>query len=147
VEGKFLASVRPGKKQTGIIGKIKSIRVIESVGGGEMYEITYETKYIELDLQHLDDRIAAINEKLAQAAAVKTRLIEEVQAKDNAAGEVLKNIQEQEKKFSVLEAQKNDTELASGKLTGELDVLNAEYAEVTIAVTDLKNQETVLAAS
>ena len=68
VEGRFIATVRPSDKQTGIIGKIKEVKVIAATEQSpELYEITYETKYVELDLQYLDDRIAAINEKLAQA--------------------------------------------------------------------------------
>ena len=68
VEGRFIATVRPSEKQTGIIGKIKEVRVIAATEQSpELYEITYETKYVELDLQYLDDRIAVINEKLAQA--------------------------------------------------------------------------------
>ena len=80
VEGRFIATVRPSEKQTGIIGKIKDVRVIAATEQSpELYEITYETKYVELDLQYLDDRIAVINEKLAQAQGVKTQLNQQIQ--------------------------------------------------------------------
>ena len=130
VEGRFLATVRPSDKQTGIIGKIKNVRVIAATEQSpELYEITYETKYVELDLQYLDDRIAVINEKLTQALGVKTQLDLQIREQSSCVEEVLKNIQEQEKKFSVLEAQKNDIESVSGKLAGELDVVTSEFAE------------------
>lgn len=148
VEGLFLATVRPNDKQTGIIGKIKNVRVIAATSQSpELYEITYATKYVELDLQYLDDRIAVVNEKLAQALGVKAQLNQQIQEQSNSVEEVLKNIQEQEKKFSVLEAQKNDIELVSGKLAGELDVISSEFAEAESLLTSLKVQEVELSAS
>ena len=159
VEGRFIATVRPSDKQTGIIGKIKEVKVkgncFEFVGGShrgwanppELYEITYETKYVELDLQFLDDRIAAINEKLAQALAARAQLNQQFQEQNGLLEEVLKNIQEQEKKFSVLEAQKNDIELLSGKLVGELDVISSEFAESEATLASLKVQETELSGN
>jgi len=161
VEGRFLATVRPNDKQTGIIGKIKNVRVKrpngfdfeqedvveDSQNPPELYEITYETKYVELDLRYLDDRIAVINEKLAQALGIKTQLNQEIQEQSNFVEEVLKNIQQQEKKFSVLEAQKNDIELVFGKLTGELDVISSEFTEAEDSLGLLKTQEVDLASA
>ena len=148
VEGRFIATVRPSDKQTGIIGKIKEVRVIAATEQSpELYEITYETKYVELDLQYLDDRIAIINEKLAQAMDVKAQLNQQIQEQSNGVEEALKNIQQQEKKFSVLEAQKNDIELVSGKLVGELDVITSEFAEVESTLASLKVQEAELSAN
>jgi len=148
VEGRFIATVRPSDKQTGIIGKIKEVKIIAATEQSpELYEITYETKYVELDLQYLDDRIAVINEKLARAIEVKTQLNQQIQGQSNGVEEALNNIQQQEKKFSVLEAQKNDIELVSGKLVGELDVITSEFAEVESTLAALKVQEAELSAS
>jgi chromosome segregation protein len=143
VEGRFIATVAPSEKQTGIIGKIKAVKVIAATQQSpELYEITYETKYVELDLQYLDDRIAAVNAKLAQAAAERTQLDRQIQEQSAIVDQLLKNIQEQEKKFSVLEAQQNDIELVSGKLVGELDVITSEFAEAESSLVELKAQET-----
>lgn len=148
VEGRFIATVRPTDKQTGIIGKIKEVKVIAaSEQSPELYEITYETKYVELDLQYLDDRVAVINEKLAQAGAKSVQLKGQIQEQGNAVDDILKEIQQQEKKFSVLEAQKNDIELVSGKLVGELDVITSEFAEVESSLASLKVQEAELSVS
>jgi len=148
VEGRFIATVRPNDKQTGIIGKIKNVRVIEATKQSpELYEITYETKYVELDLQYLDDRIAVINEKLAQATDVKSRLNGQIQEQSNTVEEILKNIQQHEKKFSALEAQKNDIELLSGKLVGEMDVICSEFSESESLLASLKAQEIEVSAS
>ena len=148
VEGRFIATVRPNDKQTGIIGKIKEVKVIAATEQSpELYEITYETKYVELDLQYLDDRIAAINEKLAQAQEIKVQLNQQVQEQGGIVELALKNIQEQEKKFSVLESQKNDIELVSGKLVGELDVISSEFAESETMLASLKVQEAELSAN
>ena len=146
VEGRFIATVRPSEKQTGIIGKIKNVRTIAATDHSpELYEITYETKYVELDLHYLDDRIAAIDGKLEQAQGVKSDLNQKIQEQTNQVEEVLKNIQQQEKKLSVLEAQKNDIELVSGKLVGELDCLTGEFGEVESLLASLKVQENELA--
>jgi len=148
VEGRFIATVRPSDKQTGIIGKIKEVKVIPAtVQSPELYEITYETKYVELDLQYLDDRIAVINEKLVQGTQEKNQLNQQIQDQSNAIEDVLKNIQEHEKKFSVLESQQNDIELASGKLAGELNVISSEFAEVESLLSSLKAQEGELGES
>jgi chromosome segregation protein len=148
VEGRFLARMRPSENQTGIIGKIKEVKVIPATENSpEMYEITYETKYVELDLKHLDDRVTAINEKITQTAQAKEQLIAQADEQDKTVGQVLKNIQEQEKKLSVLESQKNDIELTCGKLTGELDVISAEFKETAAAIETLKAQETELSTS
>lgn len=142
VEGRFIATVRPNDKQTGIIGKIKNVRVIPATGQSPaMYEITYETKYVELDLQYLDERMAVINTKLAQAKDVKTQLDRQIQEQNNFIEEVLKSIQQQEKKFSALEAQKNDSQLLFGKLAGELDVIASEFSESQSLLASLKAQE------
>ncbi len=148
VEGRFIATVRPNEKQTGIIGKIKEVRVIQATPESpELYEITYETKYVELDLQYLDDRIAVINTKLAQALEIKSQLDQQIEQQSSTFENILKNIQEQEKKFSVLEAQKNDIEQLSGKLVGELDVITSEFAEIESALASLKVQESELAGN
>ncbi len=158
VEGRFTATVCPTEKQTGIIGKIKEVKVkrpngFECVPDGEnetyqnsseIFEIIYETKYVELDLQYLDDRIATIDGKLAQALELKSQLSQQIQEQGNGVEDVLKNIQDQEKKFSVLESQKNDIELVSGKLVGELDVITSEFAEAESTIASLKIQETEL---
>ena len=80
--GRTLYSYRAPQRQakTGIIGKIKEVRVIPATEqSAELYEITYETKYVELDLQYLDDRIAVINEKLAQANSARSQLNQQIQ--------------------------------------------------------------------
>jgi chromosome segregation protein len=100
-----------------------------------------------LDLQYLDDRIALINEKLAQALSAKAQLNQQVQEQSSSVEEVLKQIQEQEKKFSVLEAQKNDIELVSGKLVGELNVITSEFAEAESSLALLKVQEIELSSN
>ena len=148
VEGRFIATVRPNEKQTGIIGKIKAVTVIAATAQSpELYEITYETKYVELDLQYLDDRINAINAKLAQAADERTQLNLQIQDQSGQVEQILKDIQEQEKKFSVLEAQKSDIEQVSGKLVGELDVVISEFTEAESSLASLKVQETELSAA
>lgn len=148
VEGRFLASVRPSDKQTGIIGKIKSIKVIEAAGESpELYEITYETKYVELDLQYLDGRILMLEAKIRQSSEKKVQLQQLINDAARTLEEFLKNIQHQEKQLSALQAQKHETDVASGKLSQEQGVVVGEFSEVEATLALLKAQEGELTGS
>ncbi len=148
VEGKFIAAIRPNEQQTGIIGRVKQIDVIAATETTpERYEITYETKYIALDLQHMDERVVNLDAQLAQGIEAKGALIESIRQLESAVEVDLKAIQDQEKKLSVLESQKNDVEMESGKLVGELDMITNEFAEIQSTLATLKVQEGELAAA
>ena len=141
VEGRFIAPVRPSENQTGIIGKIKSILEVE---GG--FEIVYETKYVELDLSHMDERIVAVEAQLVTENEQRNTLIQSIAELTGVIDQVLKDIQQQEKKLSVLEAQKNDLELESGKIVGELDLISTEFSYIEKALAELKVQEADLSS-
>jgi chromosome segregation protein len=148
VEGRFLASVRPSEKQTGIIGKIKEIKVIAATPESpELYEITYETKYVELDLQYLDGRIAMVNAKLAEAGERKNQFQQQIDDQSHALEDVIKGIHQLEKQLSVLQSQKQDIDAASGKLSQEQGVVVSEYSELESALVSLKTQEGELTAN
>ena len=144
VEGKFISCVRPNEQQTGIIGKIKDIRVMAGEGGRELYEITYATKYVELDLRHMDERISVLDAQLARALEAKAQIVLTIDARNAEIDADLKHIQEGEKGFSVLEAQKNNIEQESGKITGELDLIVTESAQVGTDLAALRTQESEL---
>ncbi len=139
IEGRFIAPVKPTELQTGIIGKVKSIQEVE---GG--FEIIYETKYVELDLVHMDDRITAIDASLVNENTEKNGLIQSLGEINSAIEVVLKDIQQQEKKISVLEAQKNDIELETGKIVGELDLISMEFGQIESALAQLQVEESQL---
>ncbi len=142
VEGRFIAQVRPTDTQTGIIGKIKHVNVIPAnETSAEQYEITYETKYVALDLQYMDERIAVIEVKLAEGLSAKADLEARIQEQSWTVEGDLKQIQDQEKKLSVLESQKHHVEAESGKLVGELDMITNEFAEIESTLATLKVQE------
>ena len=68
VEGRFIATVTRATNKPASSARSRNVRVIAATSQSpELYEITYETKYVELDLQYLDDRIATINGKLERA--------------------------------------------------------------------------------
>ncbi len=147
VEGKFIAAIRPNEQQTGIIGRVKHIDVIAATETSpECYEITYETKYIALDLQHMDERVVNLDAQLALSIEAKGALNESIRQLESAVEADLKAIQDQEKKLSVLESQKNDVEMESGKLVGELDMITNEFAEIQSTLASLKVQEGELSA-
>lgn len=139
VEGRFIVPVKPSENQTGIIGKIKSI---QEVSGG--YEIVYETKYVELDLAHMDERINAVESQLTVKVMHKSSLQQSIDELEVIITEALKEIQQQEKKLSVLEAQKNDIEMESGKIVGELDLISTEFSQIESTLAGLKVQESEL---
>ncbi len=147
VEGRFISTIRPTENQTGIIGKIKNIQVIPNAdGNGEVYEITYETKYVELDLKVTDDRTVQLDAQIAEALQERDVLAGQTKEANAAVDAVLKGIQEEEKKMSVLEAQKNDIELETGKLTGELEAIGSESIAVESTLASLKIEESQLDA-
>lgn len=142
VEGRFISSVRPKELQTGIIGKIKEIHELPANETGSiMFEIVYETKYVELDLAHMDGRILEVAEKLNQAVVRKESLDQQLYRQQQNVDVVLKNIQDLEKKLSVLQSQKNDIELETGKIVGELDLIVSEFAQVESDLVILKVEE------
>ncbi|MBI3315275.1 MAG: AAA family ATPase, partial [Candidatus Omnitrophica bacterium] len=144
VEGKFISCVRPHEQQTGIIGKIKNIRIIAGEGGRELYEITCETKYVELDLRHMDERITILDAQWTQALEAKAQTAAAIDVGNTETDADLKHIQEEEKGFSVLEAQKNNIEQESGKIAGELDLIVTESAQVETDLGRLRAQESEL---
>ncbi len=139
VEGRFIVPVKPSENQTGIIGKIKSIQ--EVLGG---FEIIYETKYVELNLANMDDRISAVEAQLAIEILQRGSLQQSIGGLSAIIDVDLKEIQQQEKKLSVLEAQKNDIEMESGKIVGELDLISTEFSQIESVLADLKVQESDL---
>lgn len=141
VEGRFIAPVKPSENQTGIIGKVKSIQEVE---GG--FEIVYETKYVELNLSHMDERISAVEADLTAQTQRRGELQASLTEATAAIDAALKEIQQQEKKLSVLESQKNDIELESGKIVGELDLISTEFTHIDSALTELKVQEADLSS-
>ncbi|MEI7999348.1 MAG: hypothetical protein WCH62_07590, partial [Candidatus Omnitrophota bacterium] len=58
----------------------------------------------------------------------------------------LKDIQQQEKKLSVLESQKDDIELESGKIGTELDLIISEFSQIESILVDLRAQEAELSS-
>ncbi len=145
VEGKFISHVRPTDQQSGIIGKIKSIQALITPEHAQpVYEITYETKYVELDIQTMDDRIAAIDVELGQMVEANKEMDLDIERRNAAKEEDLKHIQAEEKRFSVLEAQKNGIEQETGKITGELDLIVTESSQVESDLAGLKVQENEL---
>ncbi len=145
VEGKFVSTVRPKENQTGIIGKIKSIQEIPATENSpQLFEIVYETKYIELDLAQMAERIVDLERQVAQAIDVHAAIERDMTVANGTIDGTLKQIQDQEKRLSVLEAQKNDIELETGKIAGELHMLVAESSQVEADLETLKTDEVTL---
>ena len=141
VEGRFICPVKPLEHQTGIIGKIKSV---QEVSGG--YEIVYETKYVELDLAHMDERIIQVEAQLVHQNKQREGLGHTINDLTAVIDVASKDIQQLEKNISVLESQKNDIELESGKIVGELDLINVEFSQIESMLSELKAQEVDLSS-
>ncbi len=145
VEGRFISTVRPKENETGIIGKIKEIREIPANETGTLtFEIVYETKYVDLDLGHMDERITQVGEKIVQAIAHKETLDQQLFQQQQTVDATLKTIQDLEKKLSVLESQKSDIEFETGKIIGELDLISTEHAQVESDLATVMVEETKL---
>lgn len=145
VEGRLIVAVKPLDHQSGIIGKIKAVNTLEATENqSAMYEIVFETKYVDLDLGHMDQRLISLDEELRKAQELKLGISRDLTVLNGTIDGTLKQIQDQEKKLSVFEAQKNDVELETGKISGELEMLMQETNTIQSQLDELAKQESSL---
>ncbi|MCA9398158.1 MAG: AAA family ATPase, partial [Candidatus Omnitrophica bacterium] len=152
-EGKFYTSAPPLDHHSGIIGKVRQVRKVSSqqqnfVPGlinhpksQELYEITCETKFIDLDPKHAAARIEDISGKVKTLEQRKNGVAGNLEEKEKTFEYIRMQIHSKEKALSVIEAQYRDIIEERGKLTGELDLVDTELYEVTELLAQLKKKE------
>ncbi len=139
IEGRFLTNVSPEDHHTGIVGKVKSVRSVD----GQMFEITCETKFIELDPQQISRKINEINVQLTDANLKKDQFVIQRQEEVDISQQVQEEIQAKENVLSVIVAQKKDVVAILEKLNKELELFRLELDETkgTIDVVHKKEEE------
>lgn len=152
IEGRILTTEKPMAHHSGIIGKVKEViemdparaQVLASqlaADGRPLYEVICEAKFIELDPQqistHIDELGVEIETQAAAKALVMTRLAEQEQI----VKKLNYDIQEQEKTFSIFQAQRNDINAEAEKLSQEIAMVQSEFEEVTLSLANYKTAE------
>ncbi len=158
IDGRFLSANAPVLGQSGFIGKIKEVVVVDSsrhaglqnhlsrFESGTLYEIICETKFIELDPQSLAAQISAIEEELKSLYEQKKFQIERVAEQSRLIERIQQDIHAQERRLSVCEAQQNDIGLEARKIFDEIQVVSLELSETEQGLARVKESDDKLRA-
>lgn len=144
VEGRFLTTTPPLDHHTGIIGKVKKVTTVDP--NGPVYEITCETKFIELDPQQISGKIEELSREIEQNIQWKTELELKIEGERIQATHIADDIHEQEKSLSIFESQNNDVLAEFNKLLQELELTDTEIVEVNESYATLTKTEYELSA-
>ena len=136
ITGLLSTESAPLAHQTGFIGKIKEVHNV-----GSAYNITCETKFVELDVKQISAKIEEIARDIEGLTQEKDVLATELQQHKSLLIEVEEKIQNEETTRSVLEAQRNDILQEVQKLSEELTLVNSELEEVKESLIILKKKE------
>lgn len=153
VEGRLITPTAPLEHHTGIIGKVKEVQAVHNGKLGflknlfarsdvqQLYEITCEAKFIELDPQEVSRKIEEIQAEIqglrAREHADATKIEQEVQVFRN----IQQTIHDQERALSVVNAQREDLCDKANKLREELELLVCELQEVEESLAAVQKQE------
>ena len=153
VEGRLMTKQPPMDHHTGILGKVKEVKLADTgklsrfqkflgrTDAEQLYEIVCETKFIELDPQQITAKIEEINEEMNALVLQNESLEQKIKEQRNSLIEIDKSIQDAEKKRSVVLAQKEDILKEVGKLTEELELVTSELNDVNEALSRLRKKE------
>ncbi len=136
IDGRLIVDIRPDDNHTGIIGKIKEIRVV-----GEKYEILCENKFIELDPQQITRKIEEHTRESARLTSLKEELQEWITDLESDFERLEQRIIDKETGCSVLIAQRNDIKSETGKLNGELGGVYDEVDEIELVIQSARKRE------
>lgn len=153
VEGRLITQTQPLNHHTGIIGKVKEVQAtasgnLEFLKGilakndvQQLYEIVCEAKFIELDPQQISRKIEEIDREVDQLNAEKDAHILIIEQEAKSYKDIQQNIHDQEKAFSVLNAQHGDLSEKSRQLQEELDMIASELGEVEGVLAAVRKRE------
>ncbi len=151
VEGRLLTHSLPQEKHGGIIGKVKEVLPIDlekyphlkeqAANGTNFYEIICETKFVELDPVAIGVKIEESDEKISYLNGLKEAKRQSISEQNSKIERIQTEILSQEKNLSIFEAQRNDIEVSSSKLSGELELVSIEIREIHETLAQLKHKE------
>ncbi len=155
-EGRLVTDRVPMQHQSGIIGKVKEVKPIDSASmgwlaehfgrdGRQLYEIICETKFIELDPAQVSARIDDLARQIAEKSLEKEGLnSRSTHLKTEISGLAIE-LQEREKESSVYQAQRTDISQEVEKLNQELELVRMELDEVATSLEAHHSAENILA--
>ncbi|MFH1360328.1 MAG: AAA family ATPase [Candidatus Omnitrophota bacterium] len=158
IDGTLLTTHPPQENHTGIIGKVKNVTVLNQdklnllkshfphYNGANLYEIICESKFIELDPQHIIAKMDELTQGIEQAVSQKEILVQDVKEKEDVIASLTHSVHDVEKILSSFEAIKNDILSEVNKLNNELDLANQELSEAKESMRTLKRKEDELIA-
>ncbi|MBF0485444.1 MAG: AAA family ATPase [Candidatus Omnitrophica bacterium] len=150
---RFLSSIQPTEKQTGVIGKVKTVTSIDparyeslkqylnDLEGGNLFEVVCETKFIELDPQEMSARIEAIEHEIKDVLSERDFKLSTIAEQSKLIEGIQQEVHSQDRRLSVCEAQHNDVGLAAEKLNQEFETILLEAREADESLGRLKQAE------
>ena len=151
--GCLVTDCPPEEHHTGIIGKVTDVRPLpddrrrmflqNSPEWEErpLYEMTCETKFIELDPLQVSAKIDELSGDIVAKEQERDGLQQREEVLKDGCHDVELKIQEKERERSVYESQKNDVMGETSKLTEELDLVQIELQDVAQLLENLRRDE------
>ena len=143
IEGRLLTKSIPHGNEKGIIGKIKEIikPLSDERDSESCYTIICESKFIELDPEHIAERIHQYDIEIIRLEEDKKTLSQKISTLESDFGRLDQRISDKETSYSVLSAQRNDIASETGKLEGEIGSVFLEVDEIKSTIETLKENE------
>ena len=153
IEGRLITPNAPLEHHTGIIGKVKEVQSVQNGKLGffknlfarndvqQLYEITCEAKFIELDPQQISRKIEEIRVEIQNLKAQEETGAAQIGQEVQALRGIEQNIHDQERALSVVRSQKEDALEKTNKLREELELAVSELQEVEATLAAVKKRE------
>lgn len=152
VEGRMFTPAAPLEHHTGIIGKVKSVSRLDEARQQAikanspeilepLFEVVCEAKFIELDPQQISGKMEELNRVVGEKQAQREVMALRSDEQQRVVTQIGLAIQEQEKSFSIFEAQKSDVKGEVNKLSDELSLLRGEWEEAAGNLNSAKKTE------
>ncbi|HOW35865.1 MAG TPA: AAA family ATPase [Candidatus Omnitrophota bacterium] len=153
VEGTLLTTTLPQENCKGIIGKVTASHPLDAqkamalksylprISQENLYEVTCEAKFIELDPQHIIIQIDELSLQIESLLREKEGVAAAIKSQEESILSVDRVIHDHERVLSSYDAQKTQILEEVGKLTSELDLVDAELSEAKSSLASLKAKE------
>ena len=152
-QGTLLTSQPPLEEIKGIIGKIKGVEKcdeakqralaghFQSAQGQGLYEISCETKFIELEPEQITTKIEELASQIVHHIEEKSNMAGKIAQQEDEINHINLDVHQHERELSRLEADKNNILDESSKLLEELNIISQELTETKEILSDLKIRE------
>lgn len=153
-EGILLTTNAVREVGKGIIGKVKDVQHLDTekfemlrpylgplTAPSLLYQVTCETKFIELDPQKIDSQIVGLTQETTCHQQQKETLSSQIQHSEAIMAQLQTAIHDQEKVLSKYDAQKHNILDEANKLSAELQLIASEIRETRATLALLKQKE------